>query len=170
MAVGPAPERRAIPGGRLWHPAPAAAALLILVNDFCLRPQWPYSFITGKLSDVGINFLLPVVLVAGCEMLAWIFARSRFQPLGTRAILACALLSSGYFGLLKAVPAFTAVHTALLGFVARSFVDHFHATNTADPTDLATLLMTPLAVWYLIRNRPAASRTEERHVPTILEL
>jgi hypothetical protein len=145
------------PGDCLLHPLPMAAALLILVNDMWLKPQWPHSFVTGKLSDVGINFLLPVVLLAAFELVAWLLGRRSLTPLGRPWIVAASFMSAGYFTLLKTVPAFTAIHAAALSLVARPFVADFTVKNATDPADLATLAMTLLAAFYLDR-RPEMSR------------
>ena len=147
--------QRPVPGERLLHPFPGAALLLILVNDVALKPAWPHSAVTGKLSDIGVNFVLPVVLLAFAELGVWLSSRRQLLPLGRPWVLGCAALSAGYFTLLKTVPTFTAVHTALVGALTRPFVDHFAVKNATDPSDLLTLVMTALAVVYLDRSRHA---------------
>ena len=125
--------------------------MLILVNDLWLKPAWPHSFVTGKLSDIGINFLLPVVLVGFAELGVWLLGQGCRLPLGRPWILGCAGVSATYFTLLKTVPVFTGFHAELLAVLTRPFVDHFSVKNVTDPTDLPTLVMTALAVVYLER-------------------
>jgi hypothetical protein len=156
------PLRSPVPGARLLGSWPALAAGVIAFNVYYWRPVHP-GFVSGKLSDLGINFLLPVLLVAVAEWLSWLIQRARrrpFRPLGPAGVATACCVSAVYFALLKLVPAFTGLHVRLLELIAWPllFVGAFR--NTADPTDLVTLFTTPLAGWYLsvVRGRPRVRR------------
>jgi hypothetical protein len=68
-----------VPGGFLVHPLPAAAAALIVFNDAVLKRSAP-GWWSGKLSDVGICFLLPVVLASAGEWCSAGVAALRKRP------------------------------------------------------------------------------------------
>jgi hypothetical protein len=149
-----APGDLAVPGARLVSVWPALAAGAIAFNVFYWRRFHP-GFVSGKLSDLGINFLLPVLLVSVSEWgraLARSCWRRPFEELGSRGVIALCLVSAGYFSLLKLVPEFSAWHFALLRILATPFPVGTAFRNTVDPTDLATLVTTPLAGFYMTRN------------------
>lgn len=140
---------RGVPGGVLLHPLPIAAALLIIVNDLWLKPLWP-GFWSGKLSDVGICFLLPVALVAAAEWLVWvgvwITGRDWTLPVtGTAAV--ASITAAAYFALLQLSPAWVELHRHLIATVGRISP----APVTRDPTDLICLLFCAAAYFYLCR-------------------
>jgi len=139
----------------LW---PALAWAALFLNVFYLRRKHP-GIISGKLSDVAINFLLPIFLVAAAE---WGLALMRLlgarinARVGLRGIVLACLTSALYFTLLKVVPAFTQVHRALLSVLDAPFGGLRVFRNIADPTDLITLVCNPLAAIYLVRVRRRA--------------
>jgi hypothetical protein len=154
----PASFGLAVPGARLVTLGPALAAGAIAFNVFYWRRFQP-GLVSGKLSDLGINFLLPVLLVSVTEWgraLAQACWRRPFEELGARGVIALCILSAVYFSLLKLVPGFTAWHFALLRILATPFPLGTAFRNTVDPTDLATLVTTPLAGWYMTRNASRA--------------
>lgn len=134
---------------------PALAFAAIIFNVFYLRRKHP-GIISGKLSDVAINFLLPIVLVAAAE---WLLALMRLlgarvnSRVGSRGIVLACLLSATYFTLLKTVPAFTEVHRGLLSVLDAALGGSRTFRNIADPTDLVALVCNPLAAVYLVRVR-----------------
>jgi hypothetical protein len=149
-------SRESVPGARLLSLWPGLAAAAIAFNVFWLRQVHP-GFVSGKLSDLGINFLLPIVILSVCEW-AWFavcaLRQRRFVPLGTRAVVIACFVSATYFAMLKLLPVFTPVHCALLRVLALPFPVSTAFRNIADPTDVATLVMTPLAWWTLMRAQP----------------
>lgn len=135
------------------HPLPALAAAALAFNVVYLRKAHP-GFVSGKLSDLAINVLLPIFLVAAAEWLLALarLAGARVEPrLGPRGVLWACLVSATYFALLKAWPPFTSVHRALLGWLDLPFGGGRSFRNLADPTDLVTLVVTPLAALHLVR-------------------
>jgi hypothetical protein len=156
MPTAPLP----IPGIRLLAPAPAVAAGAIAFNVYFLRPFHPGA-LSGKLSDLGINFLLPVLLVSVAEwglLLLRAARRRRFEPLGPVGVASACALSACYFSLLKLVPGFALWHVALLRTWASPFSVSVAFRVVADPSDLLTLVMTPLAGLYLMRADPCRRR------------
>lgn len=148
------PAAPTIPGGCLidWRPALAAGALAI--NVFLLRVHHP-GWLGGKLSDLAINFLLPVTLVAATEWVLAVSGWMRGRPFrGTRVPLrlaACAA-SALYFALLQIAPGFSQVHASLLHILDLPLGgDRSFAGNIADPGDLVALATAPLAAFYLGR-------------------
>lgn len=140
----------AVPGRALLHPLPAAACLLIACNDIWLRRHAP-GFWSGKLSDVGICVLLPVLLVALWEWPAWLFARIRgrtWEPAGRTAHVGAACLAASYYAALELWPAFGLFHAWWLNHLIPWW--RFRP-GTADPTDLVALVFVPVALWHLHR-------------------
>jgi hypothetical protein len=143
---------RAVPGACLAGVWPALAALALAFNVFFLRVHQP-GLVSGKLSDLAINFLLPLVLVAAVEWL--LAAGGRFRPLGVAARVALCGVSALYFTLLQLVPSFVQVHSALLGLLDLPFGgERSFSRNVADAADLLTLVATGLAALVLCRWRP----------------
>jgi hypothetical protein len=143
--------RSPLPGAKLLGIWPACAAGAILFNISYLRRYHPGA-ISGKLSDLGINFLLPVILLASAEWVVAIAQAIRRRPFHSIAVagvtLAC-MISGSYFTLLKTLPAFTPVHFAILRILALPFQVSTAFRNTVDPTDLLTLVSTLVAWFYL---------------------
>ena len=54
----------ALPIGEALHPVTLAAVVLLVVNDWVLKPRFRGSFVTGKLSDIAGLIFAPVVLSA----------------------------------------------------------------------------------------------------------
>ncbi len=144
---------RSYPGAAMLHPAPALAFAVVALNDLWLKPHHP-GWLSGKLSDLGLCFLLPVFLVALWEWGAWIVARLRGGGAwggGGGVSLGACLLASGYFAALQLLPIAAVLHVEALGLLApgRGFA------VTPDPSDLWALVSTPLAFLHLVR-RPGA--------------
>ena len=59
------PDQRALPAGEFLHPIPLAALLLLIANDWWLKPSaWAQGFLTGKLSDIAGLVFFPLLLTA----------------------------------------------------------------------------------------------------------
>ena len=112
----------------LLGPAALASAALVVGNDVWLKRAHP-GLVSGKLSDVGLCILLPLVLLAALEEVPGRRARAR-----TRHLVALAV-ALGYFVLVKTVPAATHLHVAALG----ALVPGVRFRAVTDPTDLVCL-------------------------------
>jgi len=139
----------------LLHPLPVLAALLILFNALYLRLHHP-GFWSGKLSDVGICFLLPVLLAA-----SWVLLAKALQGLGLQRHFASptpvartsCLVAAAYFSALNLVPGFPRLHQTMMGFVVKNPL-----LPVMDWTDLFCLAFT-VAAYFFIR-RKLGMRTE----------
>jgi hypothetical protein len=145
--VGQAASHRPAPGAVLTGIPPVAALALILWNDFWLRPRFP-GFWSGKLSDVGVAFLLPLFLVALWEWATWLVCLVRHRPFrsASRAVRvgACAV-ATAYYVCMELWPAFGRFHAAWLTL---AWPWGAFRPGTADPTDLFALVTVPFAyVW-----------------------
>ncbi|MEO1271890.1 MAG: hypothetical protein AAFX99_27665 [Myxococcota bacterium] len=137
------------PGRYLLHPYVLAAIVLIIVNDAVLKPHYP-GLLSGKLSDVGLCFLLPVFLTSAVEWASWGWAtlrRETWSPSGWVVHAASCGVTVGYFSALQLWPAFVEFHLAML----RTLVPGQNFVVTMDPWDLVTLPMTGLAWVFLQR-------------------
>jgi hypothetical protein len=128
---------------------PLAAVALLLINDRVLKATF-HNAITGKLSDVAICFLLPLLVSAALGM---IVASTVARRLWVGAVVTAAI--------------FTALEMSdLAGAVFRRAMAPFHAgapiVLTRDPTDLLALACVPLAIaygrWRATRPRPMQRR------------
>jgi hypothetical protein len=141
----PAPARR-VPGEFLLRPEPAGAALVIAFNDFWLKSHHP-GVLSGKLSDLGLCFLGPLVVAAVFEwVLRLVTWRKPFAPLRT-VYVASTLLTAAYFVLIKTLPAGARLHVEALSAL---FSSH-HFAAVADPTDLVCLPLVAVAFRFLDR-------------------
>lgn len=143
---------RPIPGSCLVDWPPALAACALAANVFFLRVHHP-GWLSGKLSDLAINFLLPVTLVAATEwaiaIAGWMAGRPFTRTHAPLRLAACAV-SALYFALLQMEPGFSQVHASLLHILDLPLGgDRSFAGNIADPGDLIALATAPLAAIYL---------------------
>jgi len=140
-----------VPGDLLLHPAPLGTAAVIVFNDLWLKVHWA-GWVSGKLSDLAICFLLPVTLAAAVEWMAW----TAHRPWRAGASVrwgACAL-AAAYFTALQLSPVAARIHVAVLEAV----VPGTRFAVTPDPTDLVALLAIPLAWCYLATRRSTFPR------------
>jgi len=133
----------------LLHPWPVLAALLILFNAFYLR-QHHAGFWSGKLSDVGICFLLPVLLAASWSLAAKLIhplspERNLLQP--APVALASCLVAAAYFSALNLLPGFPRFHETMMGVLVKNPI-----RPTMDVTDLPCLAFTVAAYFFIRRN------------------
>ncbi len=140
-----------IPGEKLLHPWPLLALLLIAFNDYFLKIHWR-GWLSGKLSDIGICFLLPIFLVAVVEwgMWLWFFLLRRrgWGPASRRIHLTALFVTGVYFSALQLSPLWISLHKRLISF----FLNHHFVSVTPDRSDLWALLMLPISFWYLQRS------------------
>lgn len=129
------------------HPYPVLAAALILFNNLYLKRHHP-GFLSGKLSDIGICFLLPLILVALIEWATWLCCRCLgrlWTPTRSRLRLFACLVSALYFSALQLSDVWAAWHILFV----QTLLPRIRAGVTPDPTDLFALVMIPVAWRYL---------------------
>ncbi len=138
--------RAGLPIDEVLAPMPLVALVLLVVNDWVLKPRYGGSigWLTGKLSDVAGLALAPLVLTAATDVLLRV-TRAAGAPVDPtlrrwKLALACAA-TGGVFVAVKLSP-------AAAGLVARGW-DHAWsgAAIVADPTDLLTVPALALAWW-----------------------
>jgi hypothetical protein len=149
-----------LPIGEALHPVALAAVIVLLVNDWWLKPSDTPRWLTGKLSDLAGLVFAPLVATALCDTVLWIAARlgAAVEPALDRKKLAGAIaLVGGVFAAVKLSPA---AAEAVARVWSWSGVD---ATIYPDPTDL--LALPALAVAWWIGAREIRSTTAPRAAP-----
>ena len=143
-----------MPLGEALHPITLAAVLLLVVNDWALKPRFGPSAITGKLSDLAGLVFAPVVLSAAIGLVLHLAARlgARVDPsLSRRRLLLCTLATGAVFAVVKLDPTCARLLADFLSRFGRP------AAIYLDPSDLLCLPALALAVWI--------GRDELRRVP-----
>ncbi len=131
------PNRRSLPIGEFFHPLSILALVLLVVNDWYLKPSsWASELITGKLSDFAGLLFFPLLVTALVDCLLLVLFR-----MGTdvdfslrRAKIAAAI----------AITAVLFIAIKLSGPANQAFVDllswvGFSARVVRDPSDLVAL-------------------------------
>jgi len=125
--------------GEFFAPLPLAALALTVINDVWLKPRF-HSDLTGKLSDVGLCFFMPLLL---SELLGIFFG------IPTRARLwAGALVTAVVFTGQEIVPPFARLALSTLRVIGPRLGIHGVFELTSDWTDLFCLVLIPMAFWY----------------------
>lgn len=139
----------ALPLGELVQPLPLVALALLAVNDHVLKgagvlPGW----LTGKLSDFAGLFFFPLLCTALVDT-TLALCRAPWDPtLRTwKAVAACLATGVG-FAATELSPAAAATYAELVTAIG------IPSRSTADPSDLAALVMLPAA--YLVARRHVA--------------
>jgi hypothetical protein len=114
------------------HPVAIAAVIVLVVNDWLLKPSAAPAWLTGKLSDVAGLVFAPLVLSA----LIGLVVRA---PITIRRLWGVLLATGTVFTVVKLSP--DAAHA-----LARAWPGA-HASITADPTDLLCLPALAIAAW-----------------------
>jgi hypothetical protein len=143
-----------LPLGEALHPVTLAAVVVLVVNDWVLKPRLGPSAVTGKLSDLAGLVFAPVVLSAAIGVALHLAARigARVDPsLSRRRLLLCTLATGAVFAAVKLDPRAAALLARLLSHLGR------HAEIMLDRTDLLCLPALAVAVWI--------GRDELRRVP-----
>jgi hypothetical protein len=130
-----------------FAPWPLAAVFLMVINDRVLKPRF-HNAVTGKLSDLGICFFLPLFSSALLGILWRAHPRAR--------LLVGAGLATFVFTAQEIWPGFQAAFLALLRLVGGPLgLRRFELVS--DWSDLWALLMVPLAVAYGYKRLKAVS-------------
>ena len=135
--------RPGLPVDEALAPVPLAALVVLVVNDWLLKPRVG-GWVTGKLSDLAGLALAPLVLTALLDVGLRV-AHALGAPVDPtlrrwKLALAC-VATGGVFVLVKLWPAAAAAVATLWGHAWTG------ATIVADPTDLVTLPALALAWW-----------------------
>lgn len=143
-------ESPALPVGEALHPVALAAVLVLVVNDWVLKPRF-HGAITGKLSDVAGLAFAPVLLSAVIGLVLHVAARlgGRVDPsLSIRRLVACCLATAVGFAAVKLCAPVRETLASLIGH---------HAEFYPDATDLLALPAVLVSLWI--------GRDELRRVP-----
>jgi hypothetical protein len=149
-------ERKApgpLPVGEALHPLALAAAVVLVINDWVLKPSAAPGWLTGKLSDLAGLVFVPLVVTALVDVVLWGAARlgARVDPaLDHRKLAASIAVVGGGFAAVKLSAAAAAAAARVWSWTG---VD---ARIVADPTDLLTLPALAVAWW--IGDREIRSR------------
>lgn len=128
-------EAPAFPIGEAMHPVVLAAVVVLVVNDWVLKPRF-HDWLTGKLSDVAGLLFAPLVLSAMVGLLLRLIGRRGYLT-HARLVLCCAATAAG-FAAVKLVPPAREALAALIGH---------HAEFYPDWTDLLTLPAVAVSYW-----------------------
>ncbi len=72
IAGSDGPGKSALPADEFLHPIPLAALLILVLNDWWLKPSgWATGFITGKLSDLAGLLFFPLLCTACFDCMAF---------------------------------------------------------------------------------------------------
>jgi hypothetical protein len=111
----------ALPIGEALHPVTLAAVILLLVNDWWLKPRFRGSFVTGKLSDIAGLIFAPVLLSALIGLALKLVRRD--PTLTQRRLIACCAATAIGFALVKLVPPIGDVVARMIGHGASFYPD-----------------------------------------------
>ena len=140
--------------GEAVHPVTLAAVVVLVANDWVLKPRLGPSAVTGKLSDLAGLVFAPVVLSAAVGVALHLAAGlgARVDPsLSRRRLILCTLATGAVFAAVKLDPRAAALLAWLISHLGR------HAEIVLDRTDLLCLPALAIAVWI--------GRDELRRVP-----
>lgn len=149
------------PGDALLHPVALASLAALVVNDHVLKQRAP-GVVSGKLSDVAILVVGPLLLQGLAELAAARGGRA-WRP-STRVLAVAAAVTCGAYALEKTLPAATEVYRVVWGALrwpldgvaawARgdAWPTYAKAAAVTDPTDLAALPAV-LGAWWAQRGR-----------------
>ena len=131
------PTQTALPAGEFLHPIPIAALLLLIANDWWLKPSsWAPAILTGKLSDVAGLLFFPLLLTAlvDCLLLGLFRLGLDLDFSLRRWKLALSILATAsLFAAIKLWPAANGLAIDLVGALGLT------AHIVLDPTDLLAL-------------------------------
>lgn len=146
--------------GEFFAPLPLAALALTVANDLWLKAAF-HSELTGKLSDLGICFFMPLFL---SELLGIFFGAPARARLWIGAVVTIAVYTAQ-----EVVPPFARLSLTVLRAIGPRMGIHGVFELTSDWTDLLCLLLVPVAVSYGAR-RLRGARGRNRSLPSALTI
>lgn len=144
------------PGDALLHPVALASLVVLVVNDHVLKRHCP-GWASGKLSDVAILVVGPLLL-QGCAEL-WAARGGRAWRPSTRVFAVATAVTCVAYALEKTIPAATEVYRLVWGGLrwpldgvaawaqGRAWPTYARAAAVTDPTDLVALPAVAGAWW-----------------------
>jgi hypothetical protein len=132
-------DRSAPRSGEFFAPLPLAALALLVVNDVWLKPAF-HNFVTGKLSDVAVCFLMPLF---ASELLGLALGVAPRVRLAIGAVVTAALFSALELSAWASEQAVAALEALGPWLGLRGGFE-----MTADVTDLACVPLVVLAYGY----------------------
>jgi hypothetical protein len=132
-------DREALPIGEALHPIALLAVVVLLVNDWVLKPRFRGSVATGKLSDVAGMIFAPVVLSAAIGLGLKLLRRD--ATLTQRRLVLCCVATAVGFTLVKLVPAIGDVVARAIGIFGH------RAAFYPDWTDVLCTPLVLVAYW-----------------------
>jgi hypothetical protein len=124
-----------LPIGEALHPVALLAVVVLVVNDWVLKPRF-HGAITGKLSDVAGLVFAPVLLSAVIGLALHVLRRG--GHLTHRRLVLCCLATAAGFAAVKLCAPVRELVAGLLGH---------HAEFYPDLTDLMTLPAVLVSYW-----------------------
>ena len=124
-----------LPIGEALHPVALLAVVVLVVNDWVLKPRF-HDAVTGKLSDVAGLVFAPVLLSAVIGLALHLVRRN--GHLTHRRLVACCIATAAGFAAVKVCAPVRDSLAALLGH---------HAEFYPDLTDLLALPAVLVAYW-----------------------
>jgi hypothetical protein len=121
------------------HPIALLALVVMVVNDWVLKPRFGPSAVTGKLSDLGGLIAAPVVLTAAIGLLRKVTGRKDPYLTHRRLVFAIAATGAG-FTAIKLSERVAGWFTEILGLFR-------HAEVYLDRTDLLCLPVLAISYW-----------------------
>ena len=128
-----------LPIGEAMHPVTLVALIVLVVNDWILKPRLGPSALTGKLSDLAGLIAAPVVLTALIGLVLRVARRKDPFLTHRRLVLSIAATGAG-FAAVKLSERAAAWFTHALSLVR-------HAEVYLDRTDLLCLPVLAIAYW-----------------------
>jgi hypothetical protein len=143
------PGRRALPAGELLHPVPLAALLVLVANDWLVKPRSLLpAWLSGKLSDVAGLVVAPLAITALLDCALWLAARTGLPRLARidfslrlGRLHAAAAACAAVFAAVKLWPDAARALERAAGWIGLDW------RVVSDPTDLVALPAVGLAVW-----------------------
>jgi hypothetical protein len=145
LAGSDGPGRRALPVGELLRPAPLGAVLVLVLNDWLLKPSGALpSALTGKLSDLAGLLFAPLLVTALLDLALLAAARAGAPvdfSLGPRRLLGAVLSIGVLFTTVKLWPPAAAALVDAAGVLGLDW------RIAPDPSDLFALPALAVALW-----------------------